>query len=157
MVWYRSNLTPNLRQQELSIEDANELLKNRLDEISPYIKQDTQTNYGRLFEAIADITDDDALAEMQDMNEWADWKNYSGQISGKNPGDKDNEEEPTPLFPLGGVMLTPGAIDALIEGEKPPYELLYRHQMGDWGELEEDIEENELSVKKGFKFVLVIH
>ena len=61
-------------------------------------------------------------------------------------------DEPKPLFALGQTLATPGALSALAEAEKEPLELLYRHVTGDWGDLpEEDIEENRLSVEKGFR------
>ncbi len=45
-------------------------------------------------------------------------------------------------------------MDALIEAEHEPVELLNRHVTGDWGDLEdEDKEENELSVKEGFRIL----
>ena len=60
--------------------------------------------------------------------------------------------EPKPLFELGQVVGTPGALLALEDAEQHPVELLTRHVTGDWGCLpEEDKEENELSVAKGFR------
>ena len=65
---------------------------------------------------------------------------------------KRGEEEPKPLFALGQTLATPGALSALAEAEQEPMELLFRHVTGDWGDLpEEDIEENRLSVEKGFR------
>ena len=50
------------------------------------------------------------------------------------------------------VVGTPGALQALIEAEQHPVELLRRHVTGDWGRLsDEDKAENELSVDKGFR------
>lgn len=55
---------------------------------------------------------------------------------------------------LGSVFLTPGALDALREAGQSPWEFLRRHQAGDWGELcEEDKEENELSLREGFRLL----
>lgn len=57
-------------------------------------------------------------------------------------------------FPLGKVVATPGALDALKQAGQDPWRLLARHQKGDWGELsEEDKQENELSVEKGFRIL----
>ena len=54
--------------QPIAQEEALAQLSDRLDEISPYLTEDTQTETGRMFEALADITDDDAaLSEMQDL------------------------------------------------------------------------------------------
>ena len=65
---------------------------------------------------------------------------------------KRGEEEPKPLFALGQTLATPGALSTLAETEQEPMELLFRHVTGDWGDLpEEDIEENRLSVEKGFR------
>ena len=64
------------------------------------------------------------------------------------------ENEPKPLFVLGQIVGTPSALDALIEAEQNPFELLHRHVTGDWGDLEdEDKKENELSVKQGFRIL----
>ena len=54
-----------------------------------------------------------------------------------------------PLFSLGQVVATPGALDALQEAGQDPRELLHRHQHGDWGDMvEEDKAENDYSVNK---------
>ncbi len=59
-----------------------------------------------------------------------------------------------PLFELGRVVATPGALQALEENKKYGMEYLGRHLFGDWGDLEqEDKEENELSVRKGFRIL----
>ena len=41
-------------------------------------------------------------------------------------------------LPLGQVLATPGALEALQEAEMQPAVLLTRHQRGDWGELDEE-------------------
>ena len=57
-------------------------------------------------------------------------------------------------FPLGQVVATPGALEALQAAQQDPLELLARHASGDWGDLdEEDKQENELSVKQGFRIL----
>ena len=40
-----------------------------------------------------------------------------------------------PLFPLGQVVATPGAIDVLAPLEDQPQGILDRHIQGDWGEV----------------------
>ena len=52
-------------------------------------------------------------------------------------GKPADEEETTlkPLFSLGQVVGTPGALDALEEAGQHPLTLLARHVVGDWGEL----------------------
>jgi hypothetical protein len=54
---------------------------------------------------------------------------------------------PCARFPLGDIVATPGAIEALREAKQTPLALLVRHQRGDWGDLdEEDQAENEFSL-----------
>jgi hypothetical protein len=58
------------------------------------------------------------------------------------------------LFPLGQVVSTSGALDALTEAHTAPTELLRRHAAGDWGEIPpEDARENELSVREGYRIL----
>jgi len=62
------------------------------------------------------------------------------------------KSKPKPLFPLGQVLATPGALEALGKAEQSPDEFLARHHAGDWGDLcEEDIAENEYSLKHGLR------
>jgi hypothetical protein len=58
-------------------------------------------------------------------------------------------------FSLGQVVSTPGALEALQEARQRPVEFLSRHIRGDWGDAlpEEDKQENELSVEKGFRIL----
>ena len=57
-------------------------------------------------------------------------------------------------FPLGQIVATPGALQALEEAGENPAALLKRHVTGDWGELDEhDRLENELSVTNGFRLL----
>jgi hypothetical protein len=59
-----------------------------------------------------------------------------------------------PLFPLGQVVATPGALEALQEAGQDPRALLRRHQSGDWGEVPaEDKQENDFSVQQGFRIL----
>lgn len=58
------------------------------------------------------------------------------------------------LFPLGQVVATPGALEALQDASQEAVEFLRRHVVGDWGEVPpEDAQENELSVKQGFRIL----
>ncbi len=60
----------------------------------------------------------------------------------------------TPLFPLGRVVATPGALAALEAAGELPDRYLARHVRGDWGEIpEEDRRENELSLERGFRIL----
>ena len=55
-------------------------------------------------------------------------------------------------FPLGAIYLTKGAMAALELARMTPFGYLSRHVSGDWGDLcPEDIDENELSLKQGFR------
>jgi hypothetical protein len=57
-----------------------------------------------------------------------------------------------PLFDLGQVVATPGALRALEEAGESPFAHLERHVTGDWGDLvEEDRQENELALRRGFR------
>jgi hypothetical protein len=59
-----------------------------------------------------------------------------------------------PLFPLGQIVATPGALDALHRSEELASSFLARHQAGDWGDVgAEDRAENELSLKEGFRLL----
>ena len=52
-------------------------------------------------------------------------------------------------FPLGQMVATPGALEALSQNGQSAFEFIRRHQQGDWGCLcNEDKQENEYSVDK---------
>ena len=62
--------------------------------------------------------------------------------------------ERKPLFDVGSLVSTPGALAALAKSGQTPLDFLSRHITGDWGDLEEeDRKENDLSVKKGFRIL----
>jgi hypothetical protein len=64
----------------------------------------------------------------------------------------------TALFPLGQVLLTPGAIEALNEAGQLPHEFLSRHLSGDWGDLcDEDKRENEFSINRALRILSKYH
>ncbi len=66
--WYQSEPYSKIIEQRIEKEEANELLHQRLESISPFIQEDTQTLRGRIFEILADLTDEDGtLAEMEDL------------------------------------------------------------------------------------------
>jgi hypothetical protein len=59
-----------------------------------------------------------------------------------------------PLFRLGQVTATPGALEALEAAHKRPLDLLTRHITGDWGDVDsQDAAENELSIAKGYRIL----
>jgi hypothetical protein len=64
------------------------------------------------------------------------------------------ETEKKPLFNLGQLVATPGALSALEKTGQNAMEFLSRHVRGDWGELpKEDKDENQLSLEKGFRLL----
>ncbi len=59
-----------------------------------------------------------------------------------------------PIFPLGQVVATPGALALLEANGMDPLAFLIRHVCGDWGDLDEhDRKENELSLIHGFRIL----
>ena len=57
-------------------------------------------------------------------------------------------------FALGQTYITPGAEEALQIAGQTPIEFLRRHMSCDWGELsDDDVRENELSLKEGFRLL----
>jgi hypothetical protein len=55
-------------------------------------------------------------------------------------------------FELGRLLITPTAQAELDQGSV--LDAIHRHAVGDWGDLEEDdISENELSVREGFRLL----
>ncbi len=60
----------------------------------------------------------------------------------------------TPKFPLGQVVATPGALEALSESNQSPSEFLARHHSGDWGDVcEEDRELNDNALRSGERWL----
>jgi len=64
---------------------------------------------------------------------------------------------PKVKFKLGQVVMTRGVNDKVAENErfaKFVLDCLKRHANGDWGDLcQEDIQENKLSLKQGFRLL----
>ena len=62
--------------------------------------------------------------------------------------------ERRPLFPLGQLVATPGALAALQKAGQSPTEFLSLHVRGQWGDIpEEDRQENEYSLEHGFRLL----
>ena len=73
--WYQSNPLPSHAKNTMTKEEADEIIQQRLESISPDANQDTQSGRGVLFEMLAEMTDDDgAIADLEDMDaDLADW------------------------------------------------------------------------------------
>jgi hypothetical protein len=55
---------------------------------------------------------------------------------------------PKPLFALGQVVATPGALGAIIAEGENPFTYLAKHQSGDWSEMcQEDQAENRTAIR----------
>jgi|GEM_PF-978282 len=72
--WYETSINSDKIQQMIEKEKAKEQIKHHMESILPYSKEDVQSNRGRLFEVLADLTDEDgALAEMEDLESYINW------------------------------------------------------------------------------------
>ena len=62
------------------------------------------------------------------------------------------------LFELGGFAATPNALVALMLHGADPWDLLERHQSGDWGQLsEEDKEANREALQGGYGRLMSVY
>lgn len=62
----------------------------------------------------------------------------------------NSQRQVKPLFELGQVVATPGALAAMTEMGIAPLALIYRHVTGDWGDLgAEDQQQNLLAIRSG--------
>jgi len=53
-------------------------------------------------------------------------------------------------FPVGQIVATPGALEALGEAHEVPSDVLHRHRLCDWGDLDQhDKRENDRALKTG--------
>lgn len=60
----------------------------------------------------------------------------------------------SPLFQLGQVVATPGALQLLKQFGVQPFALLARHQSGDWGNLgANDLRENSMALVHGHRIL----
>lgn len=61
-------------------------------------------------------------------------------------------------FPLGAVVATPAALDALTQVEETAIPYLRRHLLGDWGDCcSEDKAANDLALTDGSRIFSVYH
>ena len=59
-----------------------------------------------------------------------------------------------PLFPLGKLVATPGAVEFLKQHELSPFDFISRHWQGDWGDLDtEDIKANQYALRHGLRLL----
>jgi hypothetical protein len=59
-----------------------------------------------------------------------------------------------PLFKLGQVVATPGALEALERASQTPWEFLSLHVAGNWGAVDaEDAEANNQALKDGSRLL----
>jgi hypothetical protein len=71
--WYRAFSRPELLEQTVDKATARRLLEERRESIRPHVGKPRQSDRGKLFEMLADLTDDDAAyTEMQDLDDLVD-------------------------------------------------------------------------------------
>jgi hypothetical protein len=74
------------------------------------------------------------------------------------PNHSTNKQSTINRFALGRTFITPGAEEALQIAGQTAIEFLRRHMSGDWGELsDEDVKENEFSLKEGLRLLSAYH
>ena len=62
------------------------------------------------------------------------------------------------MFPLGRIVATPGALEAMEAAHVAPASLIVRHQSRDWGEIDPgDIGMNEAALENGDRILSVYH
>ena len=60
----------------------------------------------------------------------------------------------SPLFQLGQIVATPGALQLLKEHRVAPFTLISRHVCGDWGDLDaSDMRENSMALVHGHRIL----
>lgn len=61
-----------------------------------------------------------------------------------------------PRFPLGRLVITPGALEALRTNRQSLTALLVRHASGDWGDVsDDDSKQNILSIPIGLRLISI--
>jgi hypothetical protein len=66
----------------------------------------------------------------------------------------DSELPLFPLFQIGTALVSAGAINFLIEHGISAYRLVYRHQSGDYGDLDAgDLHENAVAIASGLRIL----
>ncbi|MFC1878922.1 DUF2958 domain-containing protein [Chloroflexota bacterium] len=107
--WYQANTYPDMLKDQVDKEEAKQWIQQRQESIQPYTGEGTQSEYGQLFELLADLTDDDgALTELQDLGNVTDW--LAGNPEGITPPEPEREPPPTGdnlLDPISREKLPP--------------------------------------------------
>lgn len=105
--WYQTSLDAKTKQEKIKKEEAKKIIEERRDEIAPYLKDADQTEYGRLFEILADLTDEDgALAEMEDLESLNAWiAQVDRSIPPEEPREGVLDEPPIEPPPTGENLL----------------------------------------------------
>jgi hypothetical protein len=68
--WYRAFSRPELLNQSVDRATTRQLLEERREDIRPEVGKSQQSERGKLFEMLADLTDEDgAYTEMQDLDD----------------------------------------------------------------------------------------
>jgi hypothetical protein len=63
-----------------------------------------------------------------------------------------------PRFRVGWMLVTPGALVALVEAQEDPKDFVSRHLEGDWGDVgPDDWAENEYALRHGERLFSVYH
>jgi hypothetical protein len=63
---------------------------------------------------------------------------------------RSKRTSPCPLFPLGKVVATPGALEAMARSGNSIHDLLKRHVAGDWGDVcDADTRLNDEAIHNG--------
>lgn len=72
--WYQAFSRPELIEQTVDKATVQKLLKERREDIQPEVGGPQQSEQGKLFEMLADLTDEDgAYTEMQDLDDLGGW------------------------------------------------------------------------------------
>jgi hypothetical protein len=72
--WYRANPHTERLENTIAKAEADRIIEERRVAIAPYVRQQPRSGRARLFEMLADITDEDgAYAELEDMGDLAEW------------------------------------------------------------------------------------
>jgi hypothetical protein len=114
-----------------------------------------EVNWEEVAEAfLQEVADEEPTREEDDdQAEEEDEEAYSAEEFERLTRER-RESTAGPLFELGQVVSTPGALEALTREEMS--NALARHHRGDWGEVgRHDWRENELSLREGFRLFSV--